>query len=127
MQWTEDSSINAIIYKCKDMIEAVEYFDVKMDLGQDLVETFNKYMRLKLEVQGIENKVIRGEQTKEMALKEIDSILEEQGTCYVAMTNFFTKTRPQNIDIWPDDGHFLRFCPQIFVVGIKSYIFNIIF
>ena len=30
----EDSSINAMIYKCKDMIEAVEYFDIKIDLGQ---------------------------------------------------------------------------------------------
>ena len=60
----EDSSINAMIHKCKDMIEAVDYSDVKIDLGQDLVETFNKYMRVRLEVQGIENKFIRGEQTK---------------------------------------------------------------
>ena len=62
----ENSSITAMIFKCREMLESIEYFDSKIDLGK------------RLEVQGIENKVIREEQTKELALKEIDEVLEEQ-------------------------------------------------
>ena len=54
------------------------YFDSKIDLWEVFVTAFNKYSRKRLEVQGIENKVIREEQTKELALKEIDEVLEEQ-------------------------------------------------
>ena len=86
----ENSSINAMIFKCKDMLEAIECFDAKIDIGEDLVTTFNKYIKAKLEIQGVENKVIREEQTKEVALKEIVLVLEEQETMK-AMKDFFIK------------------------------------
>ena len=72
---SEGSIVSTMTRKSREMLQTIDYSELKLSLSENLATTFNTYQGKLQEVQGIKNKVIRQESTKEHALAEIETVL----------------------------------------------------
>ena len=87
----ENSSVNAMILRSKEILQTIEYTEQKFILGEIFANRFNTYNEKRTEAIGIENRVILLEVTKANALEELDAVLEAQEEAFNSIKNFFIK------------------------------------
>ena len=88
---SEGSSVGAMTIRCKEMLLTIEYVDLKFSLGEVFVENYNTYKELKQETIGLDNRVLRLEETKASALDDLNKVFEAQDQAFRSIKSFFSR------------------------------------
>ena len=87
----EGSSVTAMTMWAREVLQTLEYHEVKMLLGERVVEQFNVYNPLNEAVDGLRNRVIRRESTKARALERLSETLEAMDSLFIKLREFYAK------------------------------------
>ena len=98
---SEGSSVGAMTIRCKEMLLTIEYVDLKFSLGEVFVENYNTYKELKQETIGLDNRVLRLEETKASALDDLNKVFEAQDQAFRASR----ASSPENLGKEPTMEH----------------------
>ena len=87
----EGSTVGAMIARSQELLITLEYVEAKFILGEQFVEDFGSYERLRERMVGLDNQVLRGEKTKDIALGMMDTLFVAQEVAFKSIKDFYGK------------------------------------